>query len=378
MESTLQEIWQNYFAALTWTQVGIATGLIFGSIILRNLLTKALLIPFENMLSKNAEKHHLILKIFSRPFSLSIVIGGVYLATVVMTLPKSVNVFFQHVLSTLITFVIFWTLFRAITPIADVLGEKGKAKSNRFTDDLKELFSTLLKTIVVVVGVLTILQSWNIQVAAFLAGLGLVGMAVALAAQDTMKNFFGSIAVFLDQTFKKGDWIRTPDVEGIVERIGLRTTSIRQFDKALVVVPNVKLADSAVINFTRMTNRRVRWIIGLTYSTTADQLQIIVKRIRQFLENDPDIETDPKRVLTIIRVDKFSDSSIDLFCYFFTKTTKWVEYMEVKEKCVLAFKRIIEEEGASFAFPSRTLHVERPATLSEHETEHMLEFDHKK
>jgi MscS family membrane protein len=190
-----------------------------------------------------------------------------------------------------------------------------------------------------------------------LASLGITGVAVALGAQETLKNYFGTLAIFMDETFRIGDWVKTTDVEGTVEKIGLRSTYIRQFDKALVSVPNGTLTGSAVVNFSKMTHRRVRWIIGIRYDATAEQLENIVNKIRAYLEKNDDIETDLDKVVTIIQIDKFGESAIDIFCYFFTKTTKWLDYMKVKEECVLSFKRIVTEEGTDFALPSRSLYI---------------------
>jgi MscS family membrane protein len=195
-------------------------------------------------------------------------------------------------------------------------------------------------------------------VAAVLGSLGLVGMAVALGAQDLIKNMFAGLTIFLDRIFEKGNWIKTPDVEGNVEEIGFRATKVRQFDKALVTIPNSKLGNEALINFSRMTQRRIYWRIGVEYRTTKEQLASIIKDIREYLQSHPDFETDPTKTKTFVYLDSFGASSIDILLYCFTKTTAWGEWLAVKEVLAYKVKEIVEGHGAAFAFPSTSLYVE--------------------
>ncbi|MCP4923544.1 MAG: mechanosensitive ion channel family protein [bacterium] len=335
-------------------QVGIALVIATVAILLRRLFSKAVLSPLQNYLDAKASgaPPALILEAFSRPLGFAFIILGVHVASIVLILPSDIDHFVGRVVSTLTTFTVFWAIYRSAEPFSFVLDKV------KLTGELKGFFITLTRILVLVIGVLSVLQGWGVNVGAFLAGLGLMTMAIGLAAQDTLKNFFGSLSIFMERTFKKGDWIQTPDVEGTIEAVSIRTTAVRRFDKALVTIPNAKLADAAVVNYTRMTNRRILWRIGLTYSTSSKQLESIVKKIRQYLEDNPKIETNPKKTTTLIHIDCFSDSAIEIFCYFFTKTTKWADYMQDKEDCVLAFKRIIEEEGGEIAYPSQSLYVE--------------------
>jgi MscS family membrane protein len=180
-------------------------------------------------------------------------------------------------------------------------------------------------------------------------------MAVALAAKDTVSNMFGGLTIFMDQTFTKGDWIETPFVEGTVESIGLRATKIRSFSKALITVPNAKLADAPVVNWSHMTHRRIKMTIGLEYGTTAAQLEAIVAKIRAYLAEHPDIAQDTTQMVHLVG---FGDSSINLNLYYFTKITDWLTWRDVVNANIIDIKKIVEDEGAAFAFPSRTVYVE--------------------
>ena len=166
------------------------------------------------------------------------------------------------------------------------------------------------------------------------------------------------LLAIMDKMIDRGDWIRTTDLEGTVERVGLRATRVRQFDKALVTVPNSMLVDRALINFTRMTNRRIYWKIGVEYRTSQEQLQAIIKEISDYVHGNEAFETDPNRVLTFVFLDSFGDSSINIMLYCFTKTTVWGEWLSAKQDLAYEIKKIVERNGAAFAFPSTSLYVE--------------------
>ena len=206
--------------------------------------------------------------------------------------------------------------------------------------------------------VAAVFQEWGFNVAAVLGSLGLVGMAVALGAKDFIANLFAGLTIFLDRMFEKDNWIRTPDVEGIVEDIGFRATKIRRFDKALVTIPNGKLAGEALVNFSRMTNRRIYWTIGVEYRTTHDQLRGIIHDIGEYLNVSGDFELNPSKTETFVFVDAFGASSINVMLYCFTRTTEWGEWLACKERLAYKVKDIVESRGAAFAFPSTSLYVE--------------------
>jgi MscS family membrane protein len=225
-------------------------------------------------------------------------------------------------------------------------------------DTMKGFFVKLGKFVIICLGVAAVFQEWGFNVAAVLGSLGLVGMAVALGAKDFIANLFAGLTIFLDRMFEKGNWIRNTEVDGIVEDIGFRATKIRRFDKALVTIPNGKLAGEALINFSRMTNRRIYWTIGVEYRTTKDQLRLIIQDILAYLKESDDFETNPALTKTFVFVDSFGASSIDIMVYCFTKSTVWGEWLACKERLGYKIKDIVEGHGTAFAFPSTSLYVE--------------------
>ena len=147
-------------------------------------------------------------------------------------------------------------------------------------------------------------------------------------------------------------------------QIGFRTTTVRRFDRAPVYVPNARLADNAVTNFTRMSHRRIRWMLGVEYRTTLEQLREIRDGIERYIL-DSDEFANPDEVATFVRIDSFNDSSIDILLYCFTRTTVWGEWLEIKERLACRIKEIVEGAGAGFAFPSRSLYLENTGDAAE-------------
>ena len=217
----------------------------------------------------------------------------------------------------------------------------------------------MTKIFIILIGVVALLQDWGINVTGFLASLGLGGLAFALAAKDTAANIFGGIAILTDNIFKIGEWVKIGNAEGIVEDIGMRTTKIRAFDKRLIIVPNSIIANSNVENFSRRDRRRIMMRIGLTYDTTLETIEKILKEIRIMLFNHPKIHNEP----ILIYFDEYQDSALSIFCYFFTKTAMWDEYLKIREDVNLKIKSIVEKNNASFAFPSTSIYIHTPIRM---------------
>ena len=227
-----------------------------------------------------------------------------------------------------------------------------------FTPAIAEWLVKAIRVLVAFIGGATILEIWGIQVGPIIAGLGLLGVAVALGAQDLFHNLIAGILVLAERRFNQGDWIRVDGVvEGTVESIGFRSSVIRRFDKAPVYVPNSKLSDDSLTNFSEMTHRRIYWVLGVEYRTTIDQLREIRDGIEAYvLESDE--FAHPPEVATFVRIDKFNDSSIDIMLYCFTRTTKWGEWLEIKERLAYRIMEIVEGAGTGFAFPSQSVYLE--------------------
>ncbi|MBU93442.1 MAG: hypothetical protein CL723_02490 [Chloroflexi bacterium] len=184
---------------------------------------------------------------------------------------------------------------------------------------------------------------------------------MALGAQDLFKNLISGIMILMERRFKVGDVIQvTGEAEGIVEQIGFRSTMIRQFDSNLVMVPNFKFSEQSVTNFTRRKNRRIRWIVGLEYRTSIEQLKNIRTQIKDFIDKDDNFANDGSSYFnsSYVRIDSFSDSSIDILVQCFADKDEWDEFLKTKENLTIKIKEIVEHEKAGFAFPSQSLYLE--------------------
>ncbi len=260
----------------------------------------------------------------------------------------------DNLVRSMIAFIIFWAFWRLVQPAAKAMRHLERV----FTHELLDWLTKALKVAVLLVGSATILQIWGIQVGPIIAGAGLFGVAVALGAQDLFKNLIAGILILGEKRFKKGDWIHVEGVvEGAVESIGFRSTVVRRFDKAPVLVPNAKLSDTAVTNFSQATHRRIYWRIGVEYRTTTDQLRQIRDAIDAYISEIEDFAPQGE-VNNYVRIDSFGPSSIDILLSCFTRTTVWSEMLQVKEQLAYRVMDIIAEAGTGFAFPSQSLYVE--------------------
>ena len=188
-------------------------------------------------------------------------------------------------------------------------------------------------------------------------------MAFALAAKDAAANIIAGIFIILDKPFTIGDWVNNDSLEGSIEEISFRTTKIRAVDQSLIIVPNSKLTNEAVINFSRRGKRRVNLNLELTYRTSREKLEICVDSIRNMLENHPQVSKED----ILVRFDKFNGTSLDILICFFTDTADFDEYFKIKENVNFRLVEILQQEGVSMAFPSTSVYVESLSNKIEEE-----------
>jgi len=297
------------------------------------------------------------LKILEKPVSLIPIVLGLFFATQYLSLTGIYALIADRLVRSLIVLIIFWSLIKLTDPMSFLLRSLEKV----FTVAMIEWLIKAIKTAFIIIAAATILEVWGIRVGPIIAGLGLIGVAVALGAQDFFKNLISGILIITERRFNIGDWIKVEGVvEGTVESIGFRSTFVRRFDKAPVYVPNAKLSDNSLINFSSMSHRRIYWRIGVEYRTTIEMLREIRDQIEQYILAS-DAFAHPPEVPTFVRIDRFSDSSIDIMVYCFTKTIVWGEWLKLKEALACKIKETVESAGAAFAFPSRSLYVEKLA-----------------
>nr|WP_277998717.1 mechanosensitive ion channel family protein [Moorella sulfitireducens] len=220
---------------------------------------------------------------------------------------------------------------------------------------LVPFLSKAIRFVVFAIALMVIAVEWNYNISGLVTGLGLGGLAISLAAKDTLANMFGGMVIFLDKPFTIGDWISTPSVEGTVEDITFRSTRIRTFAHAQVTLPNATLANEPITNWSRMGKRRITFHLGVTYDTSRSKLERCIQAIRTMLEGHPGVNKEK----ILVYFERFNESSLDILLYFFTNTTDWQEYLSIREDVNFRIMQILEQEGVSVAFPSRSVYIEK-------------------
>jgi MscS family membrane protein len=249
-----------------------------------------------------------------------------------------------------------WFFFRLATGFEKAFVAARRKRNESVDITTVSVLGRIVRIAVLLTGALTVLSILDIPISGFLAAGGVGGIAVGLAARDLLANFFGGFMVFLDRPFSVGDWVRSPDkdIEGVVEMIGWRMTTIRKFDKRPMYVPNATFTTLTVENPSRMTHRQIFEHIGIRYDDFA-RMRTVVDEIRDYIHSNPDLDTNQT---TMVHFNVYGQHSLDIMVYCFTRTVVWTEYHQVREEVLLNIGEIIERNGAEVAFPTRTLKVE--------------------
>ena len=243
--------------------------------------------------------------------------------------------------------------YRAIDVVVDALGRRATETETKLDDTLVPLLRTTLRLFVTVVGALFVLQNLDVDVSSLVTGLGLGGLAVALAAQDTVRNMLGGVTIFADKPFEVGDWVVVDGIEGTVETVGFRSTRVRTFYNSLVSVPNGNLIDAGIDNMGRRRWRRYKTTLGVGYHTTPDQMQAFVEGIRAIIQANPGMRQD----YYIVEFHGFGATSLDVLVYCFIDAADWNEELRTRHVFNLDIMRLAESLQVDFAFPTQTLHI---------------------
>lgn len=351
----LQGAWRHDLGGVTIGQIALALVILALAVALRRFIGRALLRQLQRWTvgAKN-DAGEGILTALTPPLCFVPIVLAVLAISVFLGLPAWAKDLLVEVARSLAAATLFWALFAIVEPAFSLL----HGNRSIFNEAMVGWAVRVCRIILLSLGAAVVLEIWGIRVGPVLAGLGLVGVAVALGAQDLFKNLIAGIFIIGEQRFETRDWIRVDGVvEGTVETIGLRTTKVRRFDMAPVFVPNSKLADNALTNFSQMTSRRISWTIGLEYSATVEQLREVRDGIEALIRGNPDFVAPPEAPV-LVRIADFGASSIDLMLYCFTRSTDWGEWLRIKEALALSIKALVEKAGTGFAFPSQSIYVE--------------------
>ncbi|NQZ02051.1 MAG: mechanosensitive ion channel family protein [Bdellovibrionales bacterium] len=319
------------------------------------ILSQGIWNSFEGLVSKDKESipfkaHHAV----SRPIGL-IAASGFWFFTVHLLQFEGLT---ETVLLTVVKVTfgvsVVWGLYRLVDVVEIGLMRWAESTENELDDHLMPLIAKTVRVLTVVFGVLLVIQNLGFNVMSLLAGLGLGGLAFALAAKDTAANFFGSIMILIDQPFRIGDWIKTNSVEGTVEDIGFRSTRVRTFYNSLISVPNSALVTTNIDNLGLREYRRTVTSLGITYDTPTEKIEAFLEGIKNILFAHPNVRKDYFHVV----FEGFGDSSLNIMVYFFLVVDDWSEELVVKQNVYLQIIDLAAELGVEFAYPTQTLHVE--------------------
>jgi MscS family membrane protein len=347
-------VWSKGIYGVDIFQILIGIGIFFIFLIFRGIISKVIIKRLKAIAKKTTNKlDDTFVNAMEGPARFLPIVLGFFIASYYMSFGDDGRAVVDTINRTLITILIFWVIHQIIEPISYILSGLDKM----LTRELIGWIIKSLKILVFILGLAAVLELWGIKIGPIIAGLGLFGVAVALGAQDLFKNLISGILVLVEKRFKIGDWILVEGIiEGIVEKIGFRSTTIRKFDKSLAIIPNFQFAENAVVNVSETSNWLISWIITLQYDTTIDQLKTVRNEIENYINKSEDYNIS---IGVAVRIDKFSDSSIDMYVRCFTKTNSWNEWLSVKERLAIEIKQIVEKNKASFAFPSQSIYIEK-------------------
>jgi MscS family membrane protein len=249
--------------------------------------------------------------------------------------------------------ILFWSLWRLIDVGRQLLARSAWAHASRSSRALLPLAGRIAKVGVVAIGAVAVLSMLGYPVASLVAGLGIGGLALALAAQKTVENLFGAFSIGIDQPFREGDFVRVEEFVGTVEAIGLRSTRFRTLDRTIITIPNGKLADMRLESFAVRDRLRLATMLGLIHETTAAQLREVLGSIEHILRSHPKIWPDD----VTVRFVALKSASLDIEVMAWFQTADWGEFQQIRQDTLLQFMEAIERAGTALAHPTQTLHI---------------------
>tara|TARA_B100001245_G_scaffold87888_1_gene63372 strand:+ start:1159 stop:2286 length:1128 start_codon:yes stop_codon:yes gene_type:complete len=360
------DVWQEGLMGIGVTEMLVSIGIMLTAIMTRTFFVNRV-IKWLDKLTEGTESSvdDILLDSVEKPLSYVPIVIGLYLLTVYLPISGSLGNFGTQLVRSLVAFTIFSALINSVTPLFSIL-------SNRtwLTASMSMWMERAIRVILWIICLAIILDIFGIQIGPLVAGLGLFSVAVALGAQDLFKNLIAGILIIGENRFQPGDRIEvTGELHGVVEQIGFRSTMIRLFNTAPMVIPNKDLSDVKVINHGNMIYRRLNWTINLLYSTTVEELKKICEQIESYIQKSKEFEENPSQA-SFAKAAEFGASSIDVRILCYTRPSNLVEFSTTKENLMHEIMRIVRENGSDFAYPSTSVYVEStPDSISTESSE---------
>jgi MscS family membrane protein len=250
---------------------------------------------------------------------------------------------------------VLWIGVKIVDFIGLILLKKAEKTESKQDDQLVSFATEFLKILVVIIGIFIILGGvFKLDIGTLIAGLGIGGLALALAAKESLENLLASFTIFMDKPFVVGDLVQVGVITGVVEKVGFRSTRIRTLERSYLTIPNKKMVDTELDNLTLRTFRRARFNINLSYKSTQEQIQAIINDIQNFIDTHPNTNQEGK-----VKFTGFNDSSIDIMIQYFVDTMDWDVYLNVKQEINFKIMEVVTKHKADFAYPTRTVYLQQ-------------------
>ena len=355
----IKEVLTNGVFGISLFDLGIICASIIIALFIRGIFAKLVVAKVKKIVQKTTTNiDDSLFDALIPPFKLLPIVLAFLAVTLYFEIDSTLGLYFQKINNTLATIFVFWLIHQTLIPFSNIFSKLEKI----LTKALVLWIVRSLKYLIIFLGIVAVLEVWGIKIGPVIAGLGLFGVAVALGAQDLFKNLISGIMILLEKRFHIGDVINVfGHTEGTVEHIGFRSTLIRKFDSTPITIPNYIFAEVPILNYTNRSHRRINWTVGLEYSSTLDQIKNLNNYLLNYLSSSEDFIINDN-YKAFVRLDKFSDSSIDVLIYCFTSTNDWEKFLQIKEKLAMEIKNKVEELKLNFAYPSRSIYIENNKT----------------
>lgn len=361
-----QSFWGNTLADYCWT-----LGIILLGFALKRALSELLSHLLFNLVKRNSEEVPWaeFVRLLRPPFEFLIALAIIYIATKTLSIPTEwgwaseeefgARLVFQKLFFTVLLGAITWLGIRFIKFLGLVFKEKAHKTESKLDDQLVPFFRDLVILVFVITMIFIALgRIFSVDVLTLVTSLGIGGLAIALAARETLENLFASFALMLDRPFTVGDAINLTGMEGTVQEVGFRSTRLRTFDGSLITIPNRLLTSQSLENLSERKLRRARYVIRVALDTTVESLKEVVAALQHLIDEHPETHQTPG----IIRFDAFGENSLDILVVFYVETASALEFNRVKEEINLKIIEIIESKGVKFAFPGRELYIRKESS----------------
>ena len=354
-----------------WSHLLYATLILTLGYLLRRVVVAGLLALLGRLASQTqTQADDILLEAIRVPARAAVVILSGLWAVVVLPIqhfPTFERIFYAG-FRMAVVILVCWTATRSIKVLTYLMRGAMTIKEKIIDDRLMPFIEQILKIVVILIGFVMVLQEFGYDPSGLIAGLGLGGLAFALAAKDTLSNFFGSIMILTDKPFQVGDYVDFKGYEGTVEMIGFRSTHVRLMDKSIVQIPNGILASEPLRNYSRRDRRRIYFSVGITYECTPAMMKAAITAVEDVISAQPRIHQD----VVVVRFSKFAESALEIMVHCYAATNVWAEWLEVQEGVLLAVYERFGQLGIPFAYPAMTVHMSgEPAPDAEREKKSM-------